>query len=499
MADSMSHNPAQTKDKVRPGAAGATTGADDTITSVTVATRVSNDGGDDSADDLDDSRTDDISEVVDVDGSTSMSVSRLTDLETPSFSEESFSKEDVFFNTTTTALGCAPVIPTSSQYGLAIVANLEGDNPSTSSPVNCINSVSANDVHSQYYSPPQGSIIQPKVVTMQTQNQATGYPTQTSMTVTQTQNVNSTTHLPAMSQGASMPQQSIPQSMAQAQSLQAQSLQAQSLQAQLPPQQHQHQQHPHQQPLQMAGQALSQMQTLGQGQSLPQNLTSSSVPQPAPQQQQIPHQQLAGQSMPQMQTMAPAQSLPQGVPSQNVPQSTPHQQLTNQLPPLQTMAQVQNLPQSISQSSVPQPAPQQGQMGPANALLESLVEATNAVDDVAPGNTDDTESASGTNAVAIDNKIEQAMDLVKSHLMFAVREEVEVLKEKIAELMDRISQLELENSILKAHATQETLAQLNSSSGSNIQPQGQQGSVSQGQSQQTPPQSTQSTQHQNGS
>lgn len=53
-------------------------------------------------------------------------------------------------------------------------------------------------------------------------------------------------------------------------------------------------------------------------------------------------------------------------------------------------------------------------------------------------------------------------DLVKSHLMFAVREEVEVLKEKIAELMDRINQLETENSILKAAATQETLAQLSS-------------------------------------
>lgn len=51
-------------------------------------------------------------------------------------------------------------------------------------------------------------------------------------------------------------------------------------------------------------------------------------------------------------------------------------------------------------------------------------------------------------------------DLVKSHLMFAVREEVEVLKERISELMDRINQLETENSILKANATQETLAQL---------------------------------------
>jgi len=44
--------------------------------------------------------------------------------------------------------------------------------------------------------------------------------------------------------------------------------------------------------------------------------------------------------------------------------------------------------------------------------------------------------------------------------MFAVREEVEVLKEKISELMERISQLEYENTILKANATSETLAAL---------------------------------------
>lgn len=51
-------------------------------------------------------------------------------------------------------------------------------------------------------------------------------------------------------------------------------------------------------------------------------------------------------------------------------------------------------------------------------------------------------------------------DLVKSHLMFAVREEVEVLKEKIAELMERINQLEVENSFLRSQASPETLAQL---------------------------------------
>nr|XP_029714105.1 protein bunched, class 1/class 3/D/E isoforms-like isoform X3 [Aedes albopictus] len=74
-------------------------------------------------------------------------------------------------------------------------------------------------------------------------------------------------------------------------------------------------------------------------------------------------------------------------------------------------------------------------------------------------------NASGTSAVAIDNKIEQAMDLVKSHLMFAVREEVEVLKEKISELMDRINQLEYENNILKQNASQETLSQLTTGGG----------------------------------
>ncbi|CAB0003005.1 unnamed protein product [Nesidiocoris tenuis] len=68
--------------------------------------------------------------------------------------------------------------------------------------------------------------------------------------------------------------------------------------------------------------------------------------------------------------------------------------------------------------------------------------------------------ASGASAVAIDNKIEQAMDLVKSHLMFTVREEVEVLKEKIAELMERIGQLEVENNILRSNASPETLAQI---------------------------------------
>ncbi|XP_008284190.1 TSC22 domain family protein 2-like isoform X2 [Stegastes partitus] len=70
------------------------------------------------------------------------------------------------------------------------------------------------------------------------------------------------------------------------------------------------------------------------------------------------------------------------------------------------------------------------------------------------------DSASGTNVVAIDNKIEQAMDLVKSHLMYAVREEVEVLKEQIKELFERNSVLERENAVLKSLANTEQLSQL---------------------------------------
>ncbi|XP_021564289.1 TSC22 domain family protein 4 [Carlito syrichta] len=74
----------------------------------------------------------------------------------------------------------------------------------------------------------------------------------------------------------------------------------------------------------------------------------------------------------------------------------------------------------------------------------------------------DDDSGSGS-LVGIDNKIEQAMDLVKSHLMFAVREEVEVLKEQIRDLAERNAALEQENGLLRALASPEQLAQLSSS------------------------------------
>uniref|UniRef100_A0A0F7Z1T9 TSC22 domain family protein 4 n=1 Tax=Crotalus adamanteus TaxID=8729 RepID=A0A0F7Z1T9_CROAD len=68
------------------------------------------------------------------------------------------------------------------------------------------------------------------------------------------------------------------------------------------------------------------------------------------------------------------------------------------------------------------------------------------------GHDSDDDSGSNSSMIAIDNKIEQAMDLVKSHLMFAVREEVELLREQIKELSERNAALEQENSLLRSLA-----------------------------------------------
>ncbi|XP_072474393.1 TSC22 domain family protein 2 isoform X2 [Notamacropus eugenii] len=90
---------------------------------------------------------------------------------------------------------------------------------------------------------------------------------------------------------------------------------------------------------------------------------------------------------------------------------------------------------------------------PMNTLASSVFGISIPVDG-------DEDSASGASVVAIDNKIEQAMDLVKSHLMYAVREEVEVLKEQIKELVERNSLLERENALLKSLSNNDQLSQL---------------------------------------
>nr|CDJ91999.1 TSC-22 Dip Bun domain containing protein [Haemonchus contortus] len=61
---------------------------------------------------------------------------------------------------------------------------------------------------------------------------------------------------------------------------------------------------------------------------------------------------------------------------------------------------------------------------------------------------------------AIDSKIEQAMDLVKTHLMFAVREELDVLRGKITELESHIYRLETENAVFKANIPSDVLRNL---------------------------------------
>ncbi|XP_056410159.1 sperm acrosome developmental regulator [Hyla sarda] len=74
---------------------------------------------------------------------------------------------------------------------------------------------------------------------------------------------------------------------------------------------------------------------------------------------------------------------------------------------------------------------------------------------------DESEIDSTSNSTgAIDNKIEQAMDLVKTHLLFAVREEVEALREQIKDLTERNSVLEHENSLLRTLATPQQLSEL---------------------------------------
>lgn len=68
--------------------------------------------------------------------------------------------------------------------------------------------------------------------------------------------------------------------------------------------------------------------------------------------------------------------------------------------------------------------------------------------------------ASGAGQGSIDNRIEQAMDLVKSHLMSAVRSEVEELRDKISKLEDTVQILSRENEVLRTHVPAEVLGQL---------------------------------------
>jgi len=63
-------------------------------------------------------------------------------------------------------------------------------------------------------------------------------------------------------------------------------------------------------------------------------------------------------------------------------------------------------------------------------------------------------------STGIDNKIEQAMDLVKTHLTYAVREEVDILRSHIVDLEIKVTDLERQNQFLRQFAPPEVLANL---------------------------------------
>lgn len=163
----------------------------------------------------------------------------------------------------------------------------------------------------------------------------------------------------------------------------------------------------------------------------------------------VPGSAPAGVTIPNLNTSVHNQ--PSQVPRNGtaVGMSTPGRRLSDasaQIPAVQTKDMVK---QSITESlQLPNPA------------VNSLFGIPISIDG-------DDDSASGGSMVAIDNKIEQAMDLVKSHLMYAVREEVEVLKEQIKELYERNSVLERENLVLKSLANNDQLSQLSVPSTSN--------------------------------
>ncbi|CAD6189260.1 unnamed protein product [Caenorhabditis auriculariae] len=91
--------------------------------------------------------------------------------------------------------------------------------------------------------------------------------------------------------------------------------------------------------------------------------------------------------------------------------------------------------------------------GPNTSLPPNVVEEDAAASSAAAGN-------SNFNAAAIDSKIEQAMDLVKTHLTYAVREQVDVLRQTIADLEQKVSLLQKENTVLRQHVPAEALGKI---------------------------------------
>ncbi|XP_037548742.1 TSC22 domain family protein 4 [Nematolebias whitei] len=116
----------------------------------------------------------------------------------------------------------------------------------------------------------------------------------------------------------------------------------------------------------------------------------------------------------------------------------------------------QNFPQPLQLEMDTTSVLRMSQSLPSSPLSESYHPTLTPTQTLSPFRLDQTifslqgDSSASGNSYAIDNKIEQAMDLVKSHLMLAVREEVELLREQIRDLQEKNQQLERENHILRA-------------------------------------------------
>ncbi|XP_061922891.1 TSC22 domain family protein 4-like isoform X1 [Entelurus aequoreus] len=131
------------------------------------------------------------------------------------------------------------------------------------------------------------------------------------------------------------------------------------------------------------------------------------------------------------------------LPEDNISESTPSppQRVQNLLPPLQ-----------LSNQSVLRLSRSQPSSPPAGTFHLTPIQAPAAFDlDQSIFSLSTDISSCSSSVVAIDNKIQQAMDLVKSHLMLAVREEVELMREQIKELQEKNQHLEAENHILRTN------------------------------------------------
>lgn len=146
------------------------------------------------------------------------------------------------------------------------------------------------------------------------------------------------------------------------------------------------------------------------------------------------------------------------------------QSLNNNSVPQQSQANIDNLSVSTSSNSssqIPsqispkdQPLKQQQQ---SSANIDHAAQASNTTSSSIDLITKDFISDLGAESdPGIHSRIEQAMDIVKSHLTIAVKGEIVLLKNQINQLKEMCNRLEQENSTLKQHVPTETLRILES-------------------------------------